>query len=660
MDIKLLNLKLVNFKGVKEFELNAEGQNVKVYGDNATGKTTIADGFQWLLFDKDSSNKKDFQIKQVDEHGQELHNLDHEVEATFLINNQELTLKKVYKEKWTKKRGSVNKEFSGHTTDYFIDGVPSKKKEFADKVAEIIDEDVFKLLTSPSYFNEQLHWKDRRNTLLEVAGDVSDEEVYSSNHDLEKLKDILDNRSVDDHKKVIASKRKEINEELERIPVRIDEINRNLPDVNGLTKEGIQQSLDSYQQEIDQYQSKINDILNGSDINNLKKKLSDIDLEVSNLKNEYEQQGQAELNKTKISKQEQESNKSIIQSKIDTAEQQIERKKKVITDNEAEMERLRNDYHEVSQEEFEHDEECECPTCGQELPEEQVEASRRKAEEEFNKLKSRKLEKIQSDGIALKQKNDNLKVEIENLQAEINKYQEQINEIDKLIKKCDDKISELENQVVDATETKAYQEKMKERQDIEAKIADYQSSIEPSIQENETNIQDLKEKQKGLQADLSKLEQAETSQKRIAELEQQEKDLAAEFEQLEEELYLAEEFIRTKVNLLEGKINDKFKYARFKLFKENINGGLEETCETLYEGVPYSSGLNNAARINVGLDIINTLSDHYGFNAPIFVDNAEAVTELIDTNAQTISLVVSEQDKALRVEQPEQNQKEAV
>ncbi|WP_411955119.1 hypothetical protein ACKXGF_04985 [Alkalibacillus sp. S2W] len=660
MDIKLLNLKLTNFKGVKEFELNAEGQNVKVYGDNATGKTTIADGFQWLLFDKDSNNKKDFQIKQVDDQGQEIHNLDHEVEAIFLINNQELTLKKVYKEKWTKKRGSVNKEFSGHTTDYFIDGVPSKKKEFTDKVAEIIDEDVFKLLTSPSYFNEQLHWKDRRNTLLEVAGDVSDEEVYSSNQDLEKLKDILDNRSVDDHKKVIASKRKEINEELERIPVRIDEINRNLPDVDGLTKEGIQQSLDSYQQEIDQYQSKINDIRNGSDINNLKKKLSDIDLEVSNLKNEYEQQGQAELNKTKISKQEQESNKSIIQSKIDTVEQEIGRKKKVISDNEAEMEQLRNNYHEVNQDQFEHDEECECPTCGQELPEEQVEASRQKAEEEFNKLKARKLERIQSDGIALKQKNDNLKVEIENHETEIKKYKEQITEIDKLIKKCDDKISELENQVVDVTETEAYQEKMKERQDIEAKIADYQSSIEASIQENETNIQDLKEKQKGLQADLSKLEQAETSQKRIAELEQQEKDLAAEFEQLEEELYLAEEFIRTKVNLLEGKINDKFKYARFKLFKENINGGLEETCETLFEGVPYSSGLNNAARINVGLDIINTLSKHYGFNAPIFVDNAEAVTELIDTNAQTISLVVSEQDKALRVEKPEQNQKEAV
>ena len=109
-------------------------------------------------------------------------------------------------------------------------------------------------------------------------------------------------------------------------------------------------------------------------------------------------------------------------------------------------------------------------------------------------------------------------------------------------------------------------------------------------------------------------------------------------------------FIRTKVNLLEDRINSKFKYAKFKLFAEQINGGLTEVCETLFDGVPYSSGLNNAAKINVGLDIINTLSEHYGFSAPIFIDNAEAVTKLIATKAQTVSLVVSEQDKALRIE----------
>ena len=106
----------------------------------------------------------------------------------------------------------------------------------------------------------------------------------------------------------------------------------------------------------------------------------------------------------------------------------------------------------------------------------------------------------------------------------------------------------------------------------------------------------------------------------------------------------------TKVDMLTDRINSKFKYARFKLFEPQINGGLQECCETTFEGVPYSTGLNNAARINVGLDIINTLSKHYGLHAPIFIDNAESVTKFIDTDSQIVSLIVSEQDKKLRVE----------
>lgn len=131
---------------------------------------------------------------------------------------------------------------------------------------------------------------------------------------------------------------------------------------------------------------------------------------------------------------------------------------------------------------------------------------------------------------------------------------------------------------------------------------------------------------------------------------QQERDLAAEFERLEEELYLTEQFVRAKVAMLEERINSKFKLARFKLFETQVNGGLTEVCETTYKGVPYSGGLNNAARIAVGIDIIQTLSQHYGFSAPIFVDNAEAIVSLPDVDSQIIALYVSEGDKTLRTE----------
>jgi DNA repair exonuclease SbcCD ATPase subunit len=234
--LTLTRLSLKNFKGVRNFVIEMNGQNVRIFGDNATGKTTLFDSFIWLLFDKDSQNKKDFAIKTLVE-GKELHGLDHEVEATFDFNGKSLTLRKVYAEKWTKKRGSATAEFSGHTTDYFIDGVPSKKNEYAAKVDSIIKEDIFKLLTSPSYFNEQVKWQDRRKTLLDICGDITTDEVISSNTELYRLQEILNGRSIEDHRKVIAARRTEINKELEKIPVRIDEIQRTLPQLDGIEKQ---------------------------------------------------------------------------------------------------------------------------------------------------------------------------------------------------------------------------------------------------------------------------------------------------------------------------------------------------------------------------------------------------------------------------------------
>jgi len=129
----------------------------------------------------------------------------------------------------------------------------------------------------------------------------------------------------------------------------------------------------------------------------------------------------------------------------------------------------------------------------------------------------------------------------------------------------------------------------------------------------------------------------------------EERRLAAEYERLERELYLTEEFIRAKVRLLTDRINSRFRLARFKLFDIQVNGAVEECCETVVDGIPWRS-LNHGARLNVGLDIAETLGGHYDLRAPIWIDNREAVTRLISVRAQLISLVVSEPDKNLRVE----------
>src|SRR5690625_2289650 len=242
-----------------------------------------------------------------------IHRLDHEVEAILLVDEKELKLKKVFREKWTKPRGQLDHVFGGHETKYFINEVPSKKKEYDDTIAEIIDEDVFKLLTNPNEFNVNLHWTKRRELLLEIAGDITDEDVIKSHKELEKLLDVLNGRSIEDLKKIIAEKRKEINERIKEIPTRIDEINRNMPDIAGINESDTNSRIEQLNVEINEKNEQINSIKNGSEVNELKKRISDIDLQISNVKNEHTQNEQQELMKLKMRLQEEQSNHHILQ-----------------------------------------------------------------------------------------------------------------------------------------------------------------------------------------------------------------------------------------------------------------------------------------------------------------------------------------------------------
>ncbi|MEC1714715.1 hypothetical protein [Schinkia azotoformans] len=658
--MQLLQLNFKNFKGVKSFSLDTQGRNAKVYADNAVGKTTLFDGFIYLLFDKDSQNKKDFGIKTLDSTGKEINGLEHAVEGVFFLDSKKLTLKKVFQEKWTKKRGAVQAEFTGHTTDYFINDVPVKKGEYEEKIKSIIQEDIFKLLTSPSYFNEQLKWQDRRKTLLEIAGDLKDDEVIASDSKLAKLTEILNGHNIDELRKMIGVRRKKINEELEKIPVRIDEIVRNNPDVTGLDKQVIEAEINGLNVGIDDKMTQINNIKNGKAITDKQIEIQKIESELLEIKRNHDSDSKDKLYQLKAKTQEEQSNISILTSTIKNIKNQTRFKDETIVDIENKLERLRKEWQEVNTQEFSHYEQCECPTCGQALPEEQVTVAREKALKQFNLEKAKKLEEINEKGKRGKEQKEALIQENKKLDLEFGKLSEQITKKKVALENLNEQLKQQESLVTDILDNPQYVSKLQEKQALEAEITQIRNESEQSIQAIQMEIVELKQKRDQLQVEVGKFALVEQSNNRIKELQEQERKLAAEFEKLEHELYLTEEFIRTKVNLLEEKINSKFKYARFKLFEVQINGGLQETCVTTYNGVPYDSGLNNAARINVGLDIINTLSEHYGFKAPIFVDNAEAVTKLIDIDTQVISLVVSEKDKQLRVEVDPVEMKEAI
>lgn len=642
-EIRLQRLTLSNFKGIKSLELDLAGHNASIYGANATGKTTIYDAFLWLLFDKDSQNKSAFNIKTLDANGEPLHGLDHEVEAVLAVDGQELTLKKSYKEKWTKRRGSATAEFTGHTTDYYIDGVPAKKSEYDERIAELVKEDVFKLLTSPTYFNEQLHWQDRRQILLEVCGDISDDDVIASDKALSNLPKILQGRTLDDHLKVIASQRKMINKELEQLPTRIDEVMRGLPDVSGIDADRLPQELTEVRKSIRDKESEIAKLKTGGGVAAKARELDELEGEIVKLKAEAHRQMETEIDVKRQELGPIRLEMADCKSEIEQTQMHIGTLKGELARLDAEIPKLRDDWHKINGQQWDGDEIC--PTCGQLLPPEEVETTRAA----FNRWKANELEQITAKGQELSERRCDAKRAIERAQ--------------KLLAELEDGIQKLEAQesallaAIEELQTVSYDvpglaEKLNQRQKLESEIEAIKVGGSEAVEKAEAELDELRSTHQRLEADRALLHRYNQGQERIEELKTQERDLAAEYEALEEQLYLCEQFVRAKVGLLEDKINSRFKLARFKLFEQQINGALNEVCDTTYGGVPYSD-MNNAAKINTGLDIIRTLSKHYRFSAPIFVDNAEAVVQLLPIDSQVIRLVVSAKHKKLRVETEE-------
>jgi DNA repair exonuclease SbcCD ATPase subunit len=658
--IELITLRLRNFKGIREFVLEANGADVNIYGDNAVGKTTLFDAFTWLLFGKDSANKADFEIKTLRTDGSPIHNLEHEVEAVLSIDGRRTTLRKVYYEKWTKRRGSVTTEFSGHTTDYYVDGVPVKKGEYEDQVSSIVDEDVFKLLTSPTYFNEAFKWQERRKILMDVCGDLTDDDVIASRADLSGLSTILQGRSIENHRKMILAKRKEINDELENIPVRIDEAHRSKPDISGYAEEELQDKIDTMKAQLDAKQAELQRIQNGGEVAEKEKRQREIEGELLALKNELQAGTLDKLAEKRQEIAELRRRAEEADYGIQERRRRIEATEREIAALKAEAEHLREEWRRVNAEQFDASScgDANCPTCGQALPEEQVAAARQKAEAEFNRRKAERLEAINQRGKA--------KVaEIERLTQAKAEHERTLAELHEVrgprwaaVDVAEKELAELQAGMTDVTTDPDYISKQQELEAVKAEIAALRSSNLSTLDAVRLELAGLRTELELLESKRAKFDLVRRQDARIAELEQQEKELAAEFERLEHELHLLDEFTRAKVDLLESRINSKFRMARFKLFNQQINGGLEETCEVMVNGVPYSS-LNNAARHNVGLDIIATLSEHYGIAAPIFLDNAESVTRPLPTPGQQIRLIVSAADKSLRVEN-QINIKEAV
>lgn len=640
MKIKLISLTIHNFKGLKDFDFDPEGENINVLGQNASGKTTIFDAFTWLLFGKSSDGSTKFNAKPLDSNGQEILGAEPLVEAVLDVDGKSLTLRRELKESWVQPKGSIERVRKSDVTVLMVDSVPKKVGEYKDFISSLLPEDQFRLLTDPAAFN-RLDWQKRRDILLTLVPGVSDEDVIAGDKKLADLTNILDNQSVDDRKKAIKYKRTEIKKKIDGIPARIDEAERAKPELSSSSLDDLHEMQETYKATIADLQAKIQRAKTANTDLEKETKIQEIQFRIAKKRAAYQTANDLALSglRQDISKQED----LILDygSQYQDALYDSQRSDDSLANCTGTKDELLKQYHAEKALTFDEGVTV-CPTCHQTLPAEQIEDLRKG----FNQRKSEKLTKLIGDGKAAAAKIIKLKEQVKANKAVEAKAETQLNQ-------ANDRLHELQREFENQKASVVPFEQTKDYTELAAEIAKLQAADQPKddsqVVELQNKLQLIQTNLADVEAEISKYDQVKTQDERITQLQQDEADLKAQAQELDRQDFLIQHFVRAKVEKLEDQINSLFSIVKFKLFDVQKNGDLADTAEATVDGVPYSTDLNTGAKINAGLDILNVLSEHYGMIAPIFIDNAETVNEIMPTEAQQIRLVVTK-DKKMKVE----------
>lgn len=641
MKIQLKSLQLNYFKGAKNLTVDFS-YRTEIRGKNESGKTRLVDAWCFLLFGKNSEDQKDFSIKSLDKNNEPLHRVDHSVTGVLSVDGSDTKLERIYKEKWVKKRGEETPEFAGHETLFFVNGVPHQLKDYTEKVESILPESLFKQVTNPAFFNS-MKWTDRREMLFKMAGNVTDKDVLAVNKDLQKFYEAITGKSFDEFKRELAAKKKLLKESILDIPARIDEVSRAIvpdPDYPAIEKEITQHNARIHQ--IDGLIASDAEKYNTANQENQRKqnRIYEIQRNIDQLKNDDIRKADKSINGLKVRRNEllaeidwYNRNAITLQNNLSSVNA---KKHSLVSENE----KLRSDWTALNETVFVFDDILGmCMSCHRPLESEDIETKKAEMQSNFNNDKSSKLQRITNTG----QSN---KTEIERLNIEVVRIQDQI---DNEKQALDDKQKEVncvvipeKPETIQNPQIKVLQDELTMTTGLMKAVAKADNS---SLTEEKATINNALD---SLKKDLNVKEQNEKLQIRKQELIDSEKSLSQQIADLEKQEFQCEAFTRAKIGMIEDKVNSMFSLVKFKMFNGLINGGSEEVCETLINGVPYGD-VNGAGKIQGGLDIIKSLSKHYDCYAPVIIDNRESCTEIPEMNCQVISLIVDPTCKELKV-----------
>jgi len=666
-NVKIQELTLTNFKGIKSLHVDFSDEQTNIFGDNGTGKTSIFDAFTWLLFGKDSTDRQNFEIKTLDKNNNPIPKINHEVEGLINAEGKLITIKRTLSEKWVTRRGSSESEFAGNETIYEWNGVPLLAGDFSNKVSDIVDEKVFKLITSPTAFNS-LKWQDQREVLIGMTN-ITDEFIAEGNTDFKNLLITIGERDItlDGLEKSTKASLKKAKNEIKSIPTRIDEVERGKPEA--IDFENIKTESKKLISKKEKLEAQISDKLKAEHAvfenkKKLQKSVYEIETEITKRKNGIKSEARTSFLSNTEKPREFQKSIDLTDSGIKDAETteknlntRIESSKLHLHRLNTSLDELRDTWQKKNAETFTMDEsECKCPTCKREFDSELLDDKRKEMEKIFADDKRTQLKLINSKG-------EGIKLEKEQTESLISSLNEKLKKCKSDLKDLWTSRAELSTQLKEVgTETTKSEEQIYNDlllandawiKELENNIKELNAKIND---EKPVDVSELKAEKATIQNEidafnvkLNDKKVIELANNRIETLKKEESELASSINKLDKQLYNIEQFTKAKMEALENSINANFSFVKFKLFETQINGGETPTCKALVEGVPFSDA-NTASKINAGLDIINTLCKYYQSSAPVFIDNRESVIDIIECQSQIVNLIVSEPDKKLRIE----------
>ena len=633
-------LHLEHFKGISDLEIDFLGHGGSIYGRNGTGKSTIMDAWMWLLTGKDAAGNADFEIKPLNMDGEVA---DHDqrtvVSARIALDGQTHELRREYYELWQTRRGDAEPVYSGNSTDFFVDDVPRSKRDYEAWIEEqIASRSCLRYLCDVGAF-AAAKWQDRREILFELADIGSDAEIMALDRRFELLAEATEGITLSDLRTKLRTQRKKLVSRSNDIPAQIQENQRMLGTLGAIDFDTLERQISALELELDDIHAQLRAAGTTSEQDSLQVQMDRLQLERDQLEQKNREYRSA-LAAASLDRNNLERRLEQLTRELEAELKHYRLARADAESYEAQLAELREKWTAANAAKWTGSDTC--PTCGQKLPEARIE----KYKAAFEKEKKGTLKDLE-------QRAAEITARIEHVKETAARTQDYCVQLEGEIAKGKSELEQMPPAVpVEDMEGYAQQKADLQRRVDEITAQQKQLSRGRSNRRLDlmTRQSELEKQHRELLTELGKRGTISTIGDRICELEDERRKLAGEMAEMDRVLDLADDFLLFRTKYITDQVNGKFILAEFRMFTVQVNGGIAECCDILCRGVPYDGGLNNGARINVGLDIIRTLSAHYGVQLPIFVDNAESVNKLEDIGGQLIRLVVTEENDELEVE----------